>query len=235
VHIPLGRGGEIVEAEFVSRPNRFLVEALLDGRTVRAHLADRGRLRETLVPGARLLLARQPGPGRATEFQAVAAYVGARLASVDTALPNRLVEAALRAGALEPFAGHPSVRREATVGGSRFDFALEGPQGRCLVEVKSAGLIVGGVALFPDAPTERGRRHVRELGELAAGGERVAVVFVAQGEAQAVEMYTAIDPGFAAELAAGRARGLEVYGYSCPLTPAGIALGPPVPVRIPGA
>jgi sugar fermentation stimulation protein A len=199
---------------------------------VRAHLADRGRLKETLVPGARLLLAHRDGPGRATAFQAVAAYVGERLASIDTALPNRLVEAALRAGALAPFACYDRIRREATVGPSRFDFLLEGERGCCLLEVKSAGLVVDDRALFPDAPTTRGRRHVQELAEHARSGVRSAVVFIAQGQAAAVAMETAIDPEFAAALAEARAAGVEVRGYSCPLTPAGIALGAEIPVQV---
>lgn len=231
ITIPLGGGGEIVEATFLARPNRFLVEAALDGEVVRAHLADRGRLRETLVPNARLLLARRGGAHRATQFQAVGAYVGSRLASIDTALPNRLVEAALRAGAIAPFAAYPQVRREATIGGSRFDFLLEGAGPRCIVEVKSAGLIIDGVALFPDAPTDRGRRHVRELAELAQSGERTAVIFVAQGQANLIAMHTAIDPDFAKEIARAMIAGVEVYGYSCPIGPAGITLGPQVTVQ----
>jgi sugar fermentation stimulation protein A len=230
VHVPLGYGGSIVEALFLARPNRFLVEAQLGGEVVRAHLADRGRLQETLVPGARLLLAYRPGPGRATQYQAVAAYVGERLASIDTALPNRLIEAALRAQALLPFAGYPHVRREATVGHSRFDFLVRGETTECLVEVKSAGLIIDGIALFPDAPTERGRRHVLELAEIATSGTRTSVVFVAQGVAHQIAMYRAIDPAFADALAYARSVGVEVYGYSCPITPEGITLGVAVEV-----
>jgi sugar fermentation stimulation protein A len=232
VHVPLGGGGELVEATFVARPNRFVVEALLDGALVRAHLHDRGRLKETLIPGARLLLARRAGARRATAFQAVGAYVGEQLASIDTVLPNRLIDCALRAGALAPFAGYTHVRREATVGRSRFDFMLSDAAGRrCIVEVKSAGFVdTSGEALFPDAPTERGRRHLRELAEAAAGGERVAVVFVAQGCAGRVRVNDAIDPAFAQTLAAVAADGVEVYAYSCPLSPAGITLGPCVPV-----
>jgi sugar fermentation stimulation protein A len=235
VMIPLGRGGAIIEGRFLSRPNRFLVEALVDGQVVQAHLADRGRLRETLIADARLLLAHQPGPKRATAYQAVAAYVGERLASIDTTLPNRLIEAALRAQAISPFGEYPHVRREAVVGASRFDFLLEGPTGRCLLEVKSAGLIIDGVALFPDAPTDRGRRHLRELADLALQGQRCAVLFVAQGSATAVAMHTAIDPRFAEELARAQADGLEVYAYSCPLNPTGIELGQPIPVQMIGS
>ena len=244
IHIPLGSGGPLVEAIFQSRPNRFLVLAELDGTIVQAHLADRGRLKDTLVPGARLLLARHAGARRKTAFQAVAAFRAANslaagstilsaatLVSLDTHLPNRLVEAALRAQALPPFQGYVSLRREVTVGGSRFDFQLADGGRSCIVEVKSAGLVRDQIGLFPDAPTERGRRHVAELAALARAGQRVAVVFVAQGgDARAVQVDTQIDPAFGAALRAAAAAGVEVYAYACPLTHAGIWLGQPIPV-----
>jgi sugar fermentation stimulation protein A len=230
IQIPLGRGGALVEAAFVSRPNRFLIEAELDGALVLAHLADRGRLLETLVPGARLVLARQSAPHRKTAFQAVAAYRGAVLNSLDTHLPNRLIEAALCAAALEPFMSYPTVRREVRLVNSRFDFRLSNAQQHCVVEVKSAGLVLDGVGLFPDAPTERGRRHLEELAGLAGKGERAAVVFVIQGAAQAMQVNQAIDPLFDQALHQAAAAGVEVYAYACPLSQVGIALGPAVPV-----
>jgi len=232
IHIPLGSGGALVEATFLSRPNRFLVNAELNGTVVQAHLADRGRLKETLLPGVRLLLACHAGAHRKTAFQAVAAIREVNdLVSLDTHLPNRLIEAALRAEALAPFRGYASLRREVMVGGSRFDFQLSDDVRRCTVEVKSAGLVQRGIGLFPDAPTERGRRHVAELTVLARAGERVAVVFVAQGgNARAVKVDTQIDPAFGAELRAAAAAGVEIYAYACPLTPAGIWLGQSIPV-----
>jgi sugar fermentation stimulation protein A len=230
VHVPLGGGGTIVEAIFLARPNRFLVEAELDGHVVQAHLADRGRLKETLVPNARLLLAHRPAPGRKTAYQAVAAVQDGMLTSLDTHLPNRLIEAALRASALEPFAGYSLVRREVTVGGSRFDFQLSDGARRCTLEVKSAGYVENGIATFPDAPTTRGRRHLLELAGIAAMSERAAVLFVAQGAARAIAMNRAIDPDFADTLRAVAAAGIEVHGYACPLTCAGISLGVALPV-----
>jgi sugar fermentation stimulation protein A len=231
ITVPLGFGKPLVEATFVARPNRFLIEALLDGQNVQAHLADRGRLKETLVPGVRLLLAHNTGAGRKTAFQAVAAYRGATLASLDTQLPNRLIEAALRAGALAQFAQYPTIRREVKVGASRFDFQLANDESRCIVEVKSAGLIVDGLALFPDAPTERGRRHLSELVECVQGGERAAVVFVVQGgDAHAMTVNRDIDPQFADALIAAEANGVEVYAYACMLSREGLTLGARTPV-----
>jgi sugar fermentation stimulation protein A len=244
INIPLGYGGKLVTATFVARPNRFVVEAQLDDQLVLAHLADRGRLTETLRPGTTLLLAQRGGAQRKTAWQAVGAYAARwpwqtpgqtpvdelRLVSLDTQLPNRLLDAALRAGELVPFAHFGTVRREVRAGTSRFDFQLENATSRCTLEVKSAGLIHNGVALFPDAPTTRGRRHLGELGALVASGERAAVVFVAQGQADTIAMHTMIDPAFAAELQRVQAFGVEVYGYTCPLSPTGIRLGPAIPV-----
>ncbi|NOK59315.1 MAG: DNA/RNA nuclease SfsA [Chloroflexi bacterium AL-W] len=232
VCVPLGSGGPLFEATFVARPNRFLVEALLDGSTVVAHLADRGRLTETLIPGVTLLLSQHDRPERKTKFQAVAAYRGDTLASLDTHLPNRLIKAALEAQAFSQFSRYPNIRREVKIGASRFDFQVSDGERICIIEVKSAGLIIDDRALFPDAPTERGRRHVQELAALAHEGLRTAVIFVAQGgAAQAVVMNTDIDPTFAATLQKAVAAGVEVYGYACHLTNAGLALGHAIPIN----
>lgn len=232
IRVPLGRGAALLEGVFVDRPNRFLVRAELDGTLVEAHLADRGRLTETLVPGARLVLARTPGATRKTQYQAVAAWRAGMLASVDTQLPNRLVYAALTAGALEPFAACDQVRAEFKLGASRFDFLAANAAGaRWIIEVKSAGLEIDGVGLFPDAPTSRGLRHLAELAELARSGQPTAVVFVVgSGRARAMRVHRAIDPAFAAGLVSAAAAGVHVAAYACPLTLEGIVLGPRIPV-----
>lgn len=247
ISVPLLGGAPLVEATFLARPNQFLVEArLADGGRVQAHLADRGRLLTQLVPGATLVLGHKPGAARKTQFQVAGVYVGAQLVSLDTVLPNRLIEAALRAGALEPFAGYGHVEREVRVGASRFDFGLApreppgwpagpgrlGDRCPCLLEVKSVADVQDGLALFPDAPTTRGRRHLLELAELAEQGVRTAVAFVAQrGDARAVAVNLAIDPAFGAALAEVAARGVEIYAFRCPLTLAGITLAEALPVR----
>ncbi|MFN7953195.1 MAG: DNA/RNA nuclease SfsA [bacterium] len=232
VCVPLGRGAELVEATFIDRPNRFLVRARLDGHVVEAHLADRGRLAETLLPGVGLVLARATGAARKTQFQAVAAWRDGALASIDTQLPNRLVEAALRARALAPFARYDRVRPEAKRGASRFDFEVSNAAAeRCTIEVKSVGLELDGIGLFPDAPTSRGLRHLAELAELARGGEPAAVVFVVpSARARAMRVHRAIDPDFAVGLVGAASAGVEVLAYACPLTLAGIVLGPRIPV-----
>jgi len=231
VREPLARGAEILDAVFTGRPNRFVVEAELPtGETIRTHCADRGRL-VWLLPGTRLLVGVKPGSGRKTGFQAAAAWNEGAWASLDTHLPNRLVERALLAGALPPFAGWEMERREARLGGSRLDFLLSRGPERCWLEVKSVGMSHAGVARFPDAPTARGVRHLGELSAAASGGVRAALVFVAQhAGAEAVAPWREIDPALADALADARRAGVEVYAYRCPITRDGITLGEPLPV-----
>jgi sugar fermentation stimulation protein A len=244
--VPLVGGAPIVAATFVARPNRFVIEAIVaagasagGGRTHRSaptagqrvlcHCADRGRLL-WLQPGMPLLLGHKPQDGRKTSYQAAAAWLDGAWAALDTQLPNRLIERALRMGALSQFCGYESVAREARHGVSRFDFRLDRGYESWYVEVKSVGMTHNGVALFPDAPTERGRRHVEELGALAEGGTRAAIIFVAQhGAAEAVAVDRRIDPAFADAIDLARERGLEVYAFRCPIAPDGIRLEREIP------
>ncbi|XSG73191.1 DNA/RNA nuclease SfsA [Herpetosiphon llansteffanensis] len=244
IQIALVGGAPLVMASFLARPNQFLVvAALADGSIVQAHMADRGRLLTKLVPGAQLVLGHKPAEGRKTAYQVAGVYEGNELVSLDTGLPNRLVEAALRARALSPFAAYSHVEREVKHGASRFDFGLAPAPpthakrygGDCpwLVEVKSVGDAADGLALFPDAPTVRGRRHLLELAELHEQGRRTAVVFIVQrGDAQRVSVNRQIDPAFAETLALVASCGVEIYAYRCPLSLAGIQLAEQLPIDL---
>lgn len=226
--VPLDKGFGLVDGVFVARPSQMVLEVEVDGGVRRAHMADRGRLKEVLTPKRGLVLARRPEPGRKTAFQAMAAIMDdGSLASLDTHAPNRLVKLALEAGLFEPLADLPEVRREVTIGHSRYDFVVSGEAGACVVEVKSAGYIEpGGVARFPDAVSERARRHVLGLAELVASGQRAALLFVVQGEAHTVAPFRAVDPAFAEALEAASRAGVELYARQCPLTREGLSWGP---------
>lgn len=238
VCVPLGYGAPLLDATFVARPYQLVVDALLDGQLVRAHMADRGRLDGLLYPGAPLLLAdrRLPltQPPRKTDYQVVATWERGELVSLDTGLPNRVLYSALSAGILAPFRSYPLVRREVQIGASRFDFLLQNAAGEQLVvEAKSVGAVEGSLGLFPDAPTTRGARHLRELAALACEGKAAAVVFVVQrGDAQAVAANSAVDPAFALALRQAADAGVALYAYSCPLSRAGITVGASLPVLV---
>ena len=227
-------GAPLVEARFRERPNRFVVHADVVGRTVVAHLADPGRLRELLVPGARMGLRPEPeSPTRKTRWTAllVESPDGDGWVSVNTTLPNLLVDRALRAGAMAEFRGWRYVRREVTWGGSRLDFLLEGEGGgRLYVEAKSVTLVEDGVALFPDAVTARGARHLEELIDVVEAGHAAAVLFVLQRpDAHRIVAARHIDPVFADTLARAAASGVRVLGRRCRVGWAGIELAGPVP------
>ncbi len=195
-----------------------------------AHLADPGRLRELLVPGRRMGLRREaPSPTRKTGWTALVVEdpPGIGWVSVNTAQPNHLVRRALEAGALSEFEGWRCVGREVRYGSSRLDFLLENADGaRQYVEVKSVTLVEGGVAMFPDAVTARGARHVEELIGAVEGGHRAAVLFVLQRpDAHRIVAARSIDPNFSEALARAEAAGVRVLGRRCEVGWEGIRLG----------
>lgn len=203
----------LVKARFLERPNRFLVRADLQGEGVDCHLPNPGRLRELLLPGAELLLRPAGGARRKTAFDAVAVRAGEVLVSLDTRLPNRAVRRALEKRSLPPFASSTRVLPEVPLGDSRVDFLLR-DGADCYLEVKSVSLVEAGVALFPDAPTRRGRRHVEELEAAVAAGARAAVLFLVQRpDAHAFRPHDATDPAFGAALRRAHRRGVEVHAY----------------------
>ena len=226
----------LVEARFVERPNRFLIRCDVPGHeeVQEAHLADPGRLKELLLPGARVMLHPASGKHRRTRWTAIlvesegSGWVGLR-----TTLPNDLVGEALRTGALEELSDWHLARAEWTHGRSRFDFLLEGVDGRRLaLEVKGVSLVVDGVARFPDAVSARAARHVRELAALVREGTMdAAVLFVLQrGDAGSVEAAGHIDPDFAAALSEAKEVGVRLFGRRCAVSLDGVELGAPVPV-----
>ena len=215
VRVPLAGGGAQVIGTFVARPNRFVIEAQLgDGTVVRAHMADRGRLVETLIPGVPICLVSRPGENRATQWQAAAAQrADGSWASLDTVLPNRLMRIVLERQLLPGLSAYHTVRREVTLGTSRFDFVLDGPT-TTVLEVKSAGRVVAGTGLVPDAPSSRAARHVSELILLAQSGYHAALVIVAQGLARQVAIDATIDPVLADTVRIAVARGVQCVGVS---------------------
>ncbi len=208
-------------ARFVRRENRFRAIVERDGQLLAAHVPNSGRLGELFTPGAAVwvAMASEGGARKTACHLALVEYAGT-LVSVDARLPNRLVAEALAAGRLAPLAGYSQIQPEVRVGASRLDFLLnDGPhsdQPRCWLEVKSVTLVEEGVALFPDAPTARGVKHLEELAALRRAGERVAVGFVVQrSDAVRFTPHPTADPAFAATLRQVHGEGVEVYAWRC--------------------
>jgi sugar fermentation stimulation protein A len=219
-----------MEARLVDRPNRFLARIRLGRRVRRAHVHDPGRLEELLYPGARVWVRRVP-PGRKTAFDVVLARQGRAWVSVYSSLPNRLVKTALQRGRLPELPYHGRLRAEVKHADSRIDFLLP-TKPETWLEVKSVSLVKDRVALFPDAPTARGRRHLEHLGRLRRGGARASLMFVVQRpDADVVRPHADRDPDFAAALRRAAEGGVALLARTCRVSPRGIELARAIPVE----
>lgn len=231
VRVPLTTSGPIGEATAISRPNQLLIEARAGGRLVHAHVADRGRLAELLVPGARLLIAPRDELGRKSAYQVVGVYRGDELVALDGGLPNRLITAALAMGALPQFARYSKVQREVTMGGQRFDFRLGEGMASCVLAIRPANAMLRGVVCFPDSGGEHGGlANLAMLTSMARSGQRCALLFVLQRHNARAFVPDDADPAYARALRGALASGVEIYANLCPVGPEGITLGPGLPV-----
>ncbi|MDK2883058.1 MAG: sugar fermentation stimulation protein [Bacillota bacterium] len=224
----------LIKGRFIARPNRFLALVELNGEEVAAHVADPGRLKELLVPGAGVYVTPANRPGRRTAYDLRLVEGPAGLVAVDSRVPNRLVRRALTAGLWPEFAGYAGLKEEPSAAGGRFDFLLTGGRKpECYIEVKGCTLVTGGTALFPDAPTARGARHVRELAALVQSGLRAAVIFIIpRSDAVSFRPHALLDPVFARELREAALKGVEVRAFRCRVSTAAIYLDREVPVHL---
>lgn len=230
IHIPF----KPTEAgRFVARLNRFVAKVEINGEEVEAHIATSGRLTELFVPGAAVLLERSNSPKRRTVFSLRAVWYHQTWVSIDAQLPNKLIKQALVTKALPPFAQCEFVRSEPVYSSGRFDFLLAEDGQAVYVEVKSVTLVEDGVALFPDAPTARGRRHLSHLADLQREGCRCAVIFIIQrGDADYFAPNQRTDLQFGQALRQAVAAGVEPYAYRCVVDNAGLTLAQRLPVLI---
>ena len=228
------RYGKIQAARFLRRPNRFVAEVELEGWTEAVHVKNTGRCRELLVPGARVYLTPGENPARKTAWDLIAVEKGPLLINMDAQAPNRVFGEWAAAGHFVP--GLTLLRPETTWGRSRFDFYWEaGPERRGFVEVKGVTLEQDGVAAFPDAPTERGVRHLEELSAARREGYECAVCFVIQMKGPTrFRPNEATHPAFGAALRAAAEAGVDVLAYDCRVTPDQLWLDAPVPIDLGG-
>lgn len=223
---------ELVEAVFIERKNRFVGLVEVAGQIYPAHVPSSGRMRELLFPGNIVYVAPMP-EGKKTNFRIHLARFGETLVSVDSLLPNRLIYKVIDAGALEQFNGYQEVKREVGYGDSRFDLYLNGDIGRCLIEIKSVTLVDDGKAKFPDAPSQRGTKHLWGLSGAVQEGLRAAVIFVIQRDDAKVFTPNALtDPDFTLALQQAAAIGVEVYALACRVTQNDVYLLDQLPIEI---
>lgn len=221
------RYGEILPAVFLSRPNRFIAHVLVEGEEVVCHVKNTGRCRELLRPEARVWLEKGTNPKRKTAYDLVTVEKGRRLVNMDAQAPNKI----FGEWALQLEAGIRSVRPEVAFEDSRLDFLLETEQGRHYVEVKGVTLEEGGHVFFPDAPTERGVRHLHTLMRAVEQGHRATVFFVVQmADVLDFSPNDSTDPAFGQALRQAAAAGVQVLAFTCQVTPEEVTMDRQIPV-----
>ena len=216
---------------FVDRPNRFIANIELDGRLVACHVKNTGRCKELLIPGARVIVQRSDAPGRKTPCDLTAVWKGERLINMDAQAPNRVFGEWLVSGGLG-FVPAP-IRPEYTHVDSRFDFYFEAGPRKALVEVKGVTLEQEGVARFPDAPTERGVKHMRGLARAVAEGYDAYAVFIIQMRGVTrFEPNIATHPAFAEALRQARDAGVNILALDCDVRENSLSVRGPVEIRL---
>ena len=218
---------KIVQAKFISRPNRFIAKVEIDGRIESAHVKNTGRCKELLVPGCTVFLedfADRMG-SRKMRYSLVTVKkersAAPLLINMDSQAPNIVVREALESGAIcIPDLGELKIiRPECTYGNSRFDFYLEGSEGCGFLEVKGCTLEENNVASFPDAPTERGVKHIEELIEAKKNGYYAGILFVIQmEEMKCIRPNDKTHPAFGEALRRAAACGVDTLAYECAVT-----------------
>ena len=221
----------VVSGSFIDRPNRFVARVKIGDEVHTVHVKNTGRCRELLVPGAAVYLEQGSNPNRKTQYDLIVVEKGDRLINMDSQAPNQVFGEWVSAGGFLP--GVTAVRREYTYGGSRLDFCLETPEGPHFVEVKGVTLEENGRSCFPDAPTERGVKHIGELQRAVEAGHRATLVFVVQMEqVESVAPNDETHPAFGEALRRAAAAGVQVRAYACSVTPDRISISRPVPVLL---
>ena len=222
----------IVPATFLDRPTRFTADIQIEGQHSTAHINSSGRMQELLLPGRTIGVSRAANPDRRSPWDLKLVRIAGRWMSIDSALPNKLVGHWFSHHVLSEFTGYQTVRREVTLGGSRFDFVLTGGSQDCVVEVKSVTLNVGDWGVFPDAPSERGARHVRELAALARAGTRTAVIWImAHPKMTRCWANPLTDPDFTEAVENARDTGVKLLAYNVRVTRQAATLIGPCPVQ----
>lgn len=223
-----------IPARFLSRPNRFVAQVELDGVETTVHVKNTGRCRELLVPGARVWLVKSDNPSRKTAYDLVAVEKGDRLINMDSQAPNAVFGEWAQAGCFVP--GLTLLKPEYKHGDSRFDFYWEAGDRKGFVEVKGVTLEQDGAVYFPDAPTQRGIKHLHGLTTCLDEGYEAAVCFVIQMEqAYFFSPNDETHPAFGEALRQAHAAGVRVLALSCSVTPDSLSISAPVPVRLSAA
>ena len=220
----------MVEGIFLARPNRFIAHVEINSQVEICHVKNTGRCRELLIPGAKVWCQRSSNPVRKTKFDLITVQKGARLINMDSQAPNQAAKEWLLAGGLGQIT---DLKAEYTHGDSRFDFSFLLDGKRCFLEVKGVTLENDGVCAFPDAPTERGAKHIRGLTEAAQAGYGAYILFVIQmSDVKYIRPHDETDPEFGRALREAAQNGVHILAMDCAITPDTMDIRLPVLVKL---
>ena len=220
----------MVPGIFRARPNRFIAHVEIDGQPEVVHVKNTGRCRELLPVGAEVWCEVSDNPNRKTKFDLITVRKGHRLINMDSQAPNKAAGEWLLVGGLGEI---QNLKAETFHEDSRFDFSFEKDGHKCFLEVKGVTLENDGVCAFPDAPTERGAKHLKGLCKLAREGYGAYVLFVIQmGDVKYLHPNDVTDPKFGAALREAAANGVQVLAVDCHVTEDTMEIRNPVPVKL---
>ena len=218
----------MIPGTFLARPNRFVAHIEIDGREEVVHVKNTGRCRELLPVGAEVWCQRSSNPNRKTKFDLITVRKGSRLINMDSQAPNAAAREWLLSGGLGPI---ENLKAETVHGDSRFDFSFTKDGRQCFLEVKGVTLENDGICAFPDAPTDRGAKHLRGLTEAAKAGFGAYVLFVIQmADVKYLHPNDATDPQFGTALREAAANGVQVMAVDCDVTVDSMVIEKEVPV-----
>ena len=220
----------MVQGTFLSRPNRFIAHVQIDGCTEICHVKNTGRCAELLVPGTTVWCQYTDNPARKTKFDLITVQKGSRLINMDSQAPNFAAKQWLMEGGVGVI---ENLHSETTHSGSRFDFSFTKDGLPCFLEVKGVTLEKDGICAFPDAPTQRGVKHLRHLTQLAKEGYGTYILFVIQmSDVQYLHPNDATDPAFGTALREAAAAGVHVIAMDCAVTENTMCIRKPVHIRL---
>lgn len=220
---------QVIPGTFIARPNRFIAQVRTSLGEVTCHVKNTGRCRELLVPGVRVTLSVSDNPMRKTKYDLVSVYKGERFINMDSQAPNKAAQEAFP----KLFPGLTLIKPEAVFGDSRLDFYLEQGEKKSYVEVKGVTLEENGHALFPDAPTQRGIKHLKELERCAAMGCGAYILFIIQMKPIAYfSPNWKTHPAFGEALKHATEHGVKILAYDCQVTDQEMTLDEKVEFRL---
>ena len=220
----------MVPGTFLRRPNRFIAHVLIDGAEETVHVKNTGRCKELLPPGAQVWCQRSDNPNRKTKYDLITVKKGERLINMDSQAPNAAAGEWLKNGGLGEI---ENLKAETFHGDSRYDFSFTKNGKKCFLEVKGVTLEEDGVCAFPDAPTERGARHLRGLTEAAKAGYGAYVLFVIQmADVKYLRPHDERDPAFGEALREAAENGVAVLAVDCAVDVDAMDIRLPVPVKL---